>query len=63
MAKKKDIVHNDLNLDLECGLVKSTKHVHEFGYVGNFALEGLPKEQNRPIRWQEAPRRPRFLDK
>ena len=50
IAKKKDIVHNDLNLDLECGLVKSTKHVHEFGYVGNFAVEGLPKEQNRPIR-------------
>ena len=30
---KKDIVHNYLNLDLECSLVKSTKDVHEFGYV------------------------------
>ena len=48
--EKKDIVHNYLNLDLECSLVKSTKDVHEFGYVANFALEGLPKEQNRPIR-------------
>jgi hypothetical protein len=28
--KKKDILHDDLNLDLECGLVKSTKHVHDF---------------------------------
>jgi hypothetical protein len=47
--KKNDIVHDDLNPDLECGLVKSTKHVHDLGYVGKYALEGLPKEQNRPI--------------
>jgi hypothetical protein len=34
--KKKDIVHEDLNLDLECSLVKSTKHLHDFGYVGKY---------------------------